>query len=31
VQKLMGYIDIETTRQYLNPDEGLKREAVKKL
>ena len=31
VQKLMGHSDIETTRQYLNPDEDLKRAAVKKL
>ncbi|HXI41911.1 MAG TPA: site-specific integrase [Bryobacteraceae bacterium] len=31
VQKLMGHSDIETTRQYLDPDEGLKRNAVSKL
>ena len=31
VQKLMGHSDIETTRQYLNPDEDLKRQAVNRL
>jgi integrase/recombinase XerD len=31
VQKLMGHSDIETTRQYLDPDEKLKRSAVSKL
>ncbi len=31
VQKLMGHSDIETTRQYLNPDEALKRAAVSRL
>jgi len=31
VQKLLGHSDIETTRQYLNPDEGLKRQAVNRL
>ena len=31
VQKLMGHSDIETTRQYLNPDEALKRSAVNRL
>ena len=31
VQKLMGHSDIETTRQYLDPDEKLKRKAVNKL
>jgi integrase/recombinase XerD len=31
VQKLMGHSDIDTTRQYLNPDEELKRGAVNKL
>ena len=31
VQKLMGHSDIETTRQYLNPDEELKRSGVSKL
>ena len=31
VQKLMGHSDIETTRQYLNPDEDLKRQAVSRL
>jgi integrase/recombinase XerD len=31
VQKLMGHSDIETTRQYLNPDEALKRQAVNRL
>ncbi len=31
VQKLMGHSDIDTTRQYLDPDEKLKRHAVSKL
>ena len=31
VQKLMGHSDIDTTRQYLNPDEALKRQAVMRL
>lgn len=31
VQKLMGHSDLETTRQYLNPDEALKRKAVSRL
>lgn len=31
VQKLMGHSDIETTRQYLDPDDKLKRRAVCKL
>lgn len=31
VQKLMGHSDLETTRQYLDPDEKLKRSAVSKL
>lgn len=31
VQKLMGHSDIDTTRQYLNPDEALKRAAVMRL
>ncbi len=31
VQKLMGHSDIQTTRQYLNPDEDLKRQAVNRL
>jgi integrase len=31
VQKLMGHSDIETTMQYLNPDETLKRQAVNRL
>ena len=31
VQKLMGHSDIETTRQYLDPDDELKRRAVNKL
>ena len=31
VQTLMGHSDIETTRQYLNPDETLKRQAVNRL
>ena len=29
VQRLMGHSDIETTRQYLNPDEDLKRLSFK--
>jgi integrase len=31
VQKLMGHSDIETTRQYLDPDEKLKRQAANHL
>ena len=31
VQKLMGHSDLETTRQYLNPDEDLQRQAVNRL
>lgn len=31
VQKLMGHSDIDTTRQYLDPDEKLKRSAVSRL
>jgi integrase len=31
VQKLMGHSDLETTRQYFDPDEKLKRDAVSKL
>jgi integrase len=31
VQKLMGHSDIETTQQYLDPDETLKRKAVNRL
>ena len=31
VQKLMGHSDIETTRQYLDPDDDLKRRAVNRL
>jgi integrase/recombinase XerD len=31
VQKLMGHSDIETTRQYLDPDEALKRQAAQRL
>lgn len=31
VQKLMGHSDIETTRQYLNPEDGLRRMAVNRL
>jgi integrase/recombinase XerD len=31
VQKLMGHSDIETTRQYLDPDEALKRQAANRL
>jgi len=27
----MGHSDIETTQQYLNPDEALKRNAVNRL
>jgi integrase len=31
VQRLMGHSDLDTTRQYLDPDEKLKRDAVNKL
>jgi integrase/recombinase XerD len=31
VQHLLGHSDIETTRQYLNPDDGLKRKAANLL
>lgn len=31
VQKLMGQSDLDTTRQYLDPDEKLKRRAVSRL
>jgi integrase len=31
VQHLMGHSDLDTTRQYLDPDERLKRQAVRKL
>ena len=31
VQKLLGPSDIDTTRQYLNPDEDLKRQGVNRL
>jgi integrase/recombinase XerD len=31
VQHLMGHSDIETTRQYLDPDESLKRKAANRL
>ncbi|PYV36691.1 MAG: hypothetical protein DMG06_30145, partial [Acidobacteria bacterium] len=31
VQKLLGHSNIDTTRQYLNPDEDLKRQAVNRL
>ena len=31
VQRLMGHSDLDTTRQYLDPDEKLKRSAVNKL
>jgi len=31
VQKLMGHSDLDTTRQYLDPDEKLKRSAVNRL
>jgi integrase len=31
VQHLMGHSDLDTTRQYLNPDDTLKRKAVRKL
>jgi site-specific recombinase XerD len=31
VQYLMGYSDLKTTRQYLNPHEDLKRKAVNRL
>ena len=30
-QKLLGHPDIDTTRQYLNPDEALKRQVVNRL
>jgi len=31
VQHLMGHSDLDTTRQYLNPDDTLKRKAVRRL
>jgi integrase/recombinase XerD len=31
VQHLLGHSDLETTRQYLNPDDSLKRKAVSQL
>ena len=31
VQHLLGHSDIETTRAYLSPDEGLKRKAANQL
>ena len=31
VQRLMGHSDLDTTRQYLDPDEKLKRSAVSRL
>jgi integrase len=31
VQRLMGHSDLDTTKQYLDPDEKLKRSAVSKL
>jgi integrase len=31
LQNLMGHSDIETTRQYLNPHDDLKRKAVSRL
>jgi integrase len=31
VQKLLGHSDIDATRQYLIPDEDLKRQAVNRL
>lgn len=31
VQKLMGHSDIETTRRYLNPEDGPKRKAANRL
>ncbi len=31
VQRLMGHSDLDTTKQYLDPDEKLKRSAVNKL
>src|SRR6185312_2538956 len=31
VQRLMGHSDLDTTRQYLDPDKKLKRDAVDRL
>ena len=31
VQHLLGHSDIETTREYLSPDQGLKRKAANQL
>jgi integrase len=31
MQKLLGHSDSDTIRQYLNPDEDLKRQAVNRL
>jgi integrase len=31
VQKLMGHSDLKTTEKYLNPEDGLKRQAVNRL
>jgi site-specific recombinase XerD len=31
VQRLMGHSDLDTPRQYLDPDEALKRKAVNRL
>jgi site-specific recombinase XerD len=31
VQHLLGHSDIDTTREYLNPDDGLKRKAANRL
>ena len=31
VQRLMGHSDLDTARQYRNPDEDLKRKAVSRL